>query len=142
MFVYHALMFMLCHANACLWSLLDISHVCLVACSTLSCGFILCIQVLERHQKECIETGRNGGVWAPPEAILSTTLSHPHLVRGYKYAVCMHPAASSKGSYLRAMPIVVPLPAAQWGNCTCDMWLPAWSAWARSLKRSLSAHSP
>lgn len=55
------------------------------------------IKVLERHQKECIETGRNGGVWAPPEAILSTTLSHPHLVRGYKYAVCMHPAASSKG---------------------------------------------
>lgn len=48
-------------------------------------------QVRQLPQKVCIETGSQGGLWAPPEAVLGTTLSHPHLVHGFKYAVSMNP---------------------------------------------------
>lgn len=54
----------------------------------------MCGQVVELHQDECVLVAQSG-MWAPPEAVSSVTLSHPNLVRTYKYAVAQHPAPNT-----------------------------------------------
>ena len=54
----------------------------------------------ELHQSECVQVGRSGH-YAPPEAAVGVNLSHPHLVRAFKYATVAHPAPASPSGTLR-----------------------------------------
>lgn len=51
-------------------------------------------QVSELFQSECVPVGRSG-YYAPAEATASVQLSHPQLVRSYKYAVLTRPAPTT-----------------------------------------------
>lgn len=50
------------------------------------------LQVMAMHQGDCQRLG-TCNAFAPPEAIMGVSLVHPHLVRGYKYAVATHHAS-------------------------------------------------
>lgn len=47
---------------------------------------------MELYEAECVRVGKSG-TFAPPEMVIGVTLSHPNLVRCYKYAVALHDAA-------------------------------------------------
>ena len=56
------------------------------------------------HRSECMRVPKSN-VWAPPEVVLAVTLSHPNLVRSYKYALALHQApAVPRGEIKPRMP--------------------------------------